>query len=126
VPRSPLPASHEAALVALGGALGSLARWGLAVALPSPAGTLVANLAGCFAIGLLAAWVFVRHPRVRLLVGVGVLGGFTTFSTSLADTHELLDRPLLAAAYAGGTLVSCLALAALGLVLGHRLPGARA
>jgi CrcB protein len=125
VPRSPLPASHEAALVAVGGALGSLARWGLAVALPSPLGTLVANLAGCFMIGVLAAWVFVRHPRVRLFVGVGLLGGFTTLSTSLADTHDLLDRPALVAAYAVGTLVSCLALAGLGLVLGHRLPGAR-
>ncbi len=112
--------------MALGGAVGSLARWGLAGWLPAPWGTLGANLVGCFAIGVLAAWLFVRHPRLRLLVGVGVLGGFTTFSTSLLDTRDLLDRPGLAAAYAAGTLVSCLVLAALGLVVGRRLPGAGA
>ena len=54
----PRPSPHpgaEVALVALGGALGSLARWGLAEALPGPAGTLAANVSGCFAIGVLAA-----------------------------------------------------------------------
>lgn len=112
--------------MALGGALGSLARWGLAEALPGPAGTLAANVSGCFAIGVLAAWVFVRYPRVRLLVGVGFLGGYTTFSTHLLDAHDLLDRPGPAAAYVGGTLVGCLAAAAVGMVLGRRLPGASA
>ena len=121
------PSSHpgaEVALVAVGGALGSLARWGLAEWLPSPAGTLVANVSGCFAIGVLAAWLFVRHPRLRLLVGVGLLGGYTTFSTHLLEAHDLLDRPGPAAAYVGGTVVGCLAAAAAGLALGRRLPGA--
>jgi CrcB protein len=123
------PSSHpgaEVALVAVGGALGSLARWGLAEALPSPTGTLVANVSGCFAIGVLAAWLFVAHPRLRLLVGVGFLGGYTTFSTHLLEAHGLLDRPGPAAAYVGGTLVGCLAAAAAGTVLGRRLPGASA
>ena len=112
--------------MALGGAVGSLARWGLAAQLPGPWGTLVAHVTGCLAIGVLSAWLFVRHPRWRLLVGVGVLGGFTTFSTHLLDAHDLLEQPVPAAAYVGGTLVSCLAATAVGLVLGRRLPGARA
>jgi len=111
-------------LVALGGAVGSLARWGLAELSPSPWGTLAANISGSFLIGLLAGWLFVRHPRLRLLLGVGFLGGFTTFSTHLLGARDLLDTPLTAAAYVGATLIGCLLAAAVGLVLGRRLPGA--
>ena len=60
------PSSHpgaEVALVTVGGALGSLARWGLAEWLPSPAGTLVANVSGCFAIGVLY-WLIGSSTRV--------------------------------------------------------------
>lgn len=110
--------------MAVGGAVGSLARWGLAEVSPSPWGTLAANVSGSFLIGLLAAWVFVRHPRLRLLLGVGLLGGYTTFSTHLVDARDLLDTPMTAAAYVGGTLVACLLAAAVGLALGRRLPGA--
>ena len=124
MPDQPRPPITDAGLVALGGAVGSLARWGLAELSPTPWGTLAANVSGSFLIGLLAAWLFVRHPRLRLLLGVGLLGGFTTFSTHLLDAHDLLDTPLLAAAYVGGTLVGCLLAAAAGLVLGRRLPGA--
>ena len=115
----------DAGLVALGGAVGSLARWGLAEAVPGAWATLAVNLSGCLAIGLLAGWLFVRHPRLRLLLGVGFLGGYTTFSTHLLDARGLLDEPLRAAAYVGGTLVGCLLAAAGGLTVGRRLPGAR-
>lgn len=115
----------DAGLVALGGALGSLARWGLAHVFPSPWATLAANVSGCFLIGLLAGWLFVRRPRLRLLCGVGLLGGYTTFSTHLLDAHDLLGEPARAAAYVGATLVGCLLAAAAGLTVGRRLPGAR-
>lgn len=111
--------------MALGGAVGSLARWGLAEASPSPWGTFAANVSGCLLIGVLAGWLFVRHPRLRLLLGVGLLGGYTTFSTHLLDAHDLLGDPLRLAAYVGGTLLACLLAAAVGLRLGRRLEGAR-
>ena len=113
----------DALLVAVGGALGSLGRWGLAEAVPGPAATLAVNLSGCLLIGLLAGWVFDDRPRLRLLLGVGFLGGWTTFSTHLLDAHDLLPDLLLAAAYVGGTLVGCVALAAAGLRLGRSLAG---
>lgn len=124
VPDHPRPALPDAGLVALGGAVGSLGRWGLAEVAPAPWATLAANLSGCFLIGLLATWLFVRHPRLRLSLGVGLLGGWTTFSTHLLDARDLAD-PLAASAYVGGTLVGCLVAVALGLALGRRLPGAR-
>ncbi|GAA1476730.1 hypothetical protein GCM10009623_11760 [Nocardioides aestuarii] len=108
-----------ALLVAVGGALGSVSRWALALVVPSPWATLSVNLVGCLVIGLLAGWMFEARPRLRLLVGVGFLGGFTTFSTHLLEGHELAAGP--ATAYVAGTLVGCLALAALGLRAGRRL-----
>ena len=112
-----------AGLVGLGGAVGSLARWGLAESITAPWGTLTVNVSGCLVIGLLAGWLFVRHPRLRLLLGVGFLGGYTTFSTHLLDAHDLLEAgdPALAAAYVGGTLCACVAAAVVGLAVGRRL-----
>jgi fluoride exporter len=101
-------------VIALGGALGALARWGLAEALPHqpdqlPWATLLANLTGCFAIGVLLVVLGARRPDSRLLrplLGTGVLGGYTTFSTYALDTRTLLaaGRPALAALYLFGTL----------------------
>ena len=105
----------------LGGALGSLARWSLAEVTPAPWGTFVANLTGCLVIGVLAGWLFVRHPHLRLLLGVGFLGGCTTFSAHLLDAHELLDEPVALTAYVGGTLVASMLAAWGGLVVGRRL-----
>lgn len=110
--------------MAVGGAVGSVLRWGLAAVSPAPWGTVAANVSGCFAIGLLTAWLFLRRPRLRLLLGVGLLGGYTTFSTHLLEAHALLDQPGRAAAYVGGTLVGCLLAAGIGLTVGRRLPGA--
>ena len=86
-------------MVVLGGALGSLARFGLTSvtqrwAGPAfPLGTLVVNVFGCFAAGLLAAWLATRAQgaeSARLFGIVGVLGGFTTFSAFGLDTLALL------------------------------------
>ena len=66
-------------LVLVGGALGSLLRYYAAVFLGArPATTFCVNITGSFSIGLLAA--VADDPRIRLLLGTGVLGGFTTFS----------------------------------------------
>lgn len=110
-------------LVALGGTVGTAARLALGLALPDPGGfplaVLLANLLGALLIGVVAA----RLPAsadLRLLLGTGVLGGFTTYSAFMTGTAALWDTaPLLAAAYAAGSLVLGLAAAALGLRLGR-------
>jgi CrcB protein len=76
------------------GALGALARWGLSVATNAsarsfPWTTLAVNVAGCFALGLLVAALGDDHPDLRLGVGTGFLGAFTTFSTFSVETTEL-------------------------------------
>ena len=116
-PTTPL----DVVLVGLGGALGSLARWALAEVAPAPWGTFAANVSGCLAIGVLAGWLFVRQPRLRLLLGVGFLGGYTTFSAHLLDAHDLLGEPMALTAYVGGTLVTCVLAAWVGLAVGRRL-----
>lgn len=96
-------------LVAIGGALGACARFGL-VALVKPhaptfpVGTLVCNLLGCAAIGLLAGWLTRWTTGVdafRVFVFVGVLGGFTTFSSLALELSDMLrdQRWGAAAAY---------------------------
>lgn len=108
-------------LVALGGALGASARWAvdmMAGGVPGtipPAATLGINLAGCFAIGMLAAFLFDRE-RWRAFLGIGVLGGFTTFSGFAGDTVLFLRQGdvTVAAGYALLTVVGCVLAAALG------------
>jgi CrcB protein len=117
-------------VIALGGGLGALARHGLTTALPTPPGhfpwaTFLVNVAGCFLIGVLMVLVtdvWTAHRLVRPFVGVGFLGGFTTFSTYAVEIHELL-RPgtvVVAFAYLAGTLV-CAMLAVLAGVRTTRL-----
>lgn len=105
-----VPVPLAAAYVALGGACGSVARYLVGVAVgawgrPAWAATLAVNLVGAFAMGLLLGGAPPR--RTVLLLGTGVLGGFTTFSTFAADTSGLLGPALdwRGAAYAGGTVV---------------------
>ncbi|MGY1630713.1 fluoride efflux transporter CrcB [Geodermatophilus sp. SYSU D01186] len=96
-------------LAALGGAIGALARWGIETALPrSPGGwpwaTLLVNLTGCLLLGALYAALAARSPEppwVRPLLGVGVLGGYTTYSTFAVEVVELTDAgaALLAVGY---------------------------
>ncbi|MGW2645841.1 fluoride efflux transporter CrcB [Streptomyces sp. NPDC001393] len=111
------------AVVALGGALGACARYGLALAWPTPPGgfpwaTFITNVIGCAVIGVfmvLITDVWAAHRLVRPFFGTGVLGGFTTFSTYAVDIRRLVDagRPGLGLAYLAATL--CAALAAVWL-----------
>ena len=87
-------------LVMAGGALGSAARLLVGRATLAgfgpnfPYGTLTVNLVGGLAMGVLAG-ILARHPNSeawRLLLGVGVLGGFTTFSSFSLDTIALIER----------------------------------
>ncbi|WP_303709757.1 MULTISPECIES: CrcB family protein [Microbacterium] len=110
-------------LVALGGTLGTAARLGLGLLVDDPGGfplaVLLANVLGALLIGVVAA----RLPasaELRLLLGTGVLGGFTTYSALMTGTLALWGAaPLLAAAYAVGSLVLGLLAAAAGLRLGR-------
>ncbi|MDH7454553.1 fluoride efflux transporter CrcB [Luteimonas composti] len=118
------------ALVAAGGAAGSLARYLLSAwtmqppaAQKFPLGTLLVNLAGCLGAGLLAGlaerqagWL---DEELRLLLFVGVLGGFTTFSAFGLETVQLLRRGewLLAGGYVGASVLLGLGLIALGIRL---------
>ncbi|MCE0509146.1 CrcB family protein [Microbacterium sp. KKR3/1] len=117
-------------LVAVGGMVGTAARLGLGLVLPDaggfPVAVLLANVLGAVLIGVLAA----RLPSstdLRLALGTGVLGGFTTYSAFMTGTVELwADAPVLAVAYAIGSLVLGLAGAALGLRFGRPRHGAPA
>jgi CrcB protein len=112
------------AAVAVGGAAGSVARHGVGLALPHPLGTLAVNLSGCLLIGMLVA----RHRHdalLRALLGTGVLGGWTTFSTASTDAVALAQagEPLLATVYTAATLALSVAAAAAGLHLGRPREG---
>jgi CrcB protein len=123
--------THAVAAVALGGALGAVARWAVAEALPHDSGefpwdTLLTNVAGCFLIGVLMVLVIERWPDrhlIRPFFGTGILGGFTTFSTYAVDTRTLLaaDRPGAAIGYLAGTLLLGLLAVVVGLRSTERL-----
>jgi CrcB protein len=95
-----MPSLLSITFVALGGALGSVSRYLLGTWIQStsksidfPFGTLTVNLIGCFVIGLLSQLAESRGvftPETRALVFVGVLGGFTTFSSFGNDTLNLV------------------------------------
>ena len=114
--------------VALGGAVGALARYGVSTAVAAafgprfPLGTLVANVAGSFAMGWLFALFAERvhvSPEMRLLVMTGLLGAFTTFSTFSVETLALLQagRWLAGAANVLASVALCLGAAWLGTLL---------
>ena len=103
--------------VALGGALGSMARHLVNMELAHrlersvPHATFVVNVVGCFIIGALSGWIasgkLTMTPTMRTFVFVGVLGGFTTFSALATDTFTMLrdNQPILAAVNSGGQLI---------------------
>lgn len=117
-------------VVSVGGVLGSLARYGVAVAVPhSPVGfpwsTVLVNVIGSAGIGAVMAVVGTgaRSPLLRPLVGVGFLGGFTTFSTAMLDLHQGLVADAAAGAVTALALTWVAALMAVwvGWVLGGRI-----
>ncbi|MCK9793906.1 CrcB family protein [Isoptericola sp. 4D.3] len=134
-PVRPRPAHRRLSLVALvaaGGAVGTASRYGLAQEWPAvdgwPVATFTANVLGAFVLGWLLEALAARGPetpaahRVRLAVGTGVLGGFTTFSSLALETERLFAAGAAgqALAYAGVSLLlgwlACLG----GVLLGSR------
>lgn len=129
-----MPTLKSLLLVSLGGAAGSAARWAVATwALaafgPSfPRGTLAVNLAGSFLLAVLMTAATVSEavtPDLRLLLGAGVLGGFTTYSSFNWEVIALArdGRVGAAALYALLTFAACLAAGLAGVVLVHRVAG---
>jgi CrcB protein len=122
--------------IALGGGLGALARYGIALLLPTAPGgfpwaTFVTNILGCLLIGVLMVLiseVWSAHRLVRPFLGVGVLGGFTTFSTYAVEIRGLLQPGTagLAFAYLAGTLAGAMLAVFTGVVTTRTLVSLRA
>ncbi len=110
--------------VALGGALGALARWGVGAGMEArfgvafPWGTLLVNLAGAFALGAVygAATQVELSTEARAFVSVGFLGAFTTFSTFSYEAVALLQRGETTRAV--GYLLASVAIGLLAVVVG--------
>ena len=114
------------AVVALGGALGSLARYALDLAIPAmgiagpfPWPTLVVNVLGCVLIGALSGVLSHDAWWVRPLVVTGILGGFTTMSAVAVESGDLLASGSWPRA--GAYLAATLAGGLLGVLLGERM-----
>jgi CrcB protein len=107
---------RELAAIFVGGAIGALARYGLAEALPHDAGTwpwatFAVNIAGALALGYLTTRLQERLPPTayrRPLLGTGFCGALTTFSTMQVELLQMLDdgRAGLAAGYAAASIVA--------------------
>lgn len=103
------------ASVALGGALGAVARYGISgwvydrLGDAFPWGTLVVNVLGCLALGALMRWLQVSaaHPALRPMLTIGLLGAFTTFSTFSYEAVALVQEGqwTRAGLYVGGSVV---------------------
>ncbi len=113
---------HSLFPVMAGGAIGAALRFLVGTAIPArvgwPWGTFSVNLAGGFAMGLLAAFVIrgQASEAVRLFVGVGVLGGFTTFSAFSLESFYMIERGDwgMAALYALASVIGSIAALAAG------------
>ena len=114
-------------IVAVGGAVGTLARHGVGETItsydPFPYATFVVNLSGSFLLGLLATLLVLRgadsgaRRDARLLLGTGLLGGYTTYSALAVETEQLLrfGEVQVAVVYALGTAVLGLVAALAGI-----------
>ncbi len=123
-------------LVGLGGALGSMARYGVGLAagrmVPAgvwPWGTLSVNVVGGLAMGLLVGWMSARagadQEAVRVFAAVGLLGGFTTFSAFSLETVLMIERRDygMAGAYVALSVILAVAALMIGLLLARRAFG---
>ncbi len=125
--------ARSVALVSVGGALGTLLRYWTGELAPVGAGTfptttLLINVLGAFALGLVVGVLARRRPDdavLRPLLGIGLLGGFTTFSTFAVENAQLLraDRVGTAVAYCVTSIAVGLFAAALGLRIAGVRPG---
>ena len=119
--------------VSVGGAVGALGRWILQSLVPGapgsfPTATFVINVVGCLLMGVLVVLVTEAresHPLVRPFLGVGVLGGFTTFSSFAVETQQLLAGRHLAVAglYLALTIAAALIAVVIGLGVTRRAAG---
>jgi fluoride exporter len=118
--------------VAVGGALGSVARFWLTGAMTAvtgprfPWGTLLINVLGSFVIGLVAGVTLTparvsMHPDIRIFLMTGICGGFTTFSAFSLQTLELLQTGDVVPAfgYAIGSVILCVVATYCGWLLGR-------
>jgi fluoride exporter len=130
-----VPPPRNLMLVAVGGAIGALARVGLAQAFPTPDDvfpwtTFAENVGGAFALAFtltLLAKRFTGDPAVRLFLCTGALGAFTTYSTLATELVARLAGAdvLLAVIYAVASLLTGLLAALAGMRVAHRRPVAR-
>jgi CrcB protein len=127
------PAMTRFLIVAAGGALGAMARYGLTRLLPAsgwPWATLTANAVGGLLMGILVGWLAFRSglhgESVRLFAAVGVLGGFTTFSAFSLETVLMIERRqfALAGGYVAASVVLSIAALFIGLMVARRAFGA--
>jgi CrcB protein len=115
--------------VMLAGGLGSGARYligqsaAAAFGLSFPVGTLIINLAGCFVLGAVVQLSGAWNPELRAAIAIGLLGGFTTYSSFNQETIALLSSGAIGAAtlYVALTLAGGLAAGAMGMMLGRAL-----
>ena len=117
VPRPAHLTPHLIGLAFTGGCIGVLARALLELAMPDGAGfpktTFAINITGALFLAVLIEWLANGGPdegrrrRLRLFLGTGVMGGFTTYSALAAQTDALIrtEQPLTAFLYAVGTVV---------------------
>ena len=123
----------EYIFVALGGALGASARFGLSnapflVGFEFPYSTLMINVLGSFVIGVIAGIATRSNALSRntvLFLKVGVCGGFTTFSTFSLEVFELFSQQkyVSACAYIGASVIGCVIGVALGDLLSRTFVG---
>ena len=119
--------------IGVGGALGTLTRWSIGeavvAALGSPTfpwGTLIANVLGCAAIGVVAPIVVRRAAWVAGLVVTGFLGGFTTYSAFAEETFALLDRgDVQGVVLAGAYILVTITATSIAVALGSRFASTR-
>ena len=113
-------------------AAGSVARWLLALTIDArlaalwpgfPWGTLLVNVIGCLAIGVIATWS--DQAWVKHLLMIGVVGGFTTFSSFALQSLNLAEAgaQLQAMAYIAASVLACLLAVWLGQLLGRLISG---
>lgn len=119
-------------LIAAGGAVGSILRYLVSLVVYSlfgrvfPYGTLIVNISGCLIMGLLTSLLFERiteATELRALLLIGLLGGYTTFSSFAIETLTLAENGqlLLAVSNVFFSVVMCLFAVWIGLILGRQI-----